>query len=81
MDYELLNKIIDYLEDNLTNNIDTKKLAKSLGLNDFIMQRVFSIITNITITEYVRKRNTRNYSYWKHGISVWSIIRILGSKA
>ena len=56
MDYELLNKIIDYLEDNLTNNIDTKKLAKSLGLNDFIMQRVFSIITNITITEYARKR-------------------------
>lgn len=63
MNYELLNKIIDYLEENLTNDINTKNLAKSLGLNDFIMQRVFSIITNITITEYVRKRNTRNYSY------------------
>ncbi len=56
MNYELLNKIIDYLEENLTNDIDTKKLAKSLGLNDFIMQRVFSIVTNITIAEYVRKR-------------------------
>ncbi|HIU40896.1 MAG TPA: helix-turn-helix transcriptional regulator [Candidatus Aphodocola excrementigallinarum] len=63
MNYELLNKIIDYLEENLTNDINTKNLAKSLGLNDFIMQRVFSIITNITITEYARKRNTRNYSY------------------
>ncbi len=56
MNYELLNKIIDYLEQNLTDNIDVKKLAKSLGLNDFIMQRVFSIVTNITIAEYVRKR-------------------------
>ena len=56
MNYELLNKIIDYLEDNLTNDIDIKKLAKSLGLNDFIMQRVFSIVTGITITEYIRKR-------------------------
>ncbi len=56
MNYELLNKIIDYLEDNLTGNIDVKKLAKILGLNDFIMQRVFSIVTDITITEYVRKR-------------------------
>lgn len=56
MNYELLNKIIDYLENNLTNQINTKKLAKKLGLNDFIMQRVFSIVTNITITEYIRKR-------------------------
>lgn len=56
MNYELLNEIIDYLENNLTNQIDTKKLAKKLGLNNFIMQRVFSIVTNITITEYVRKR-------------------------
>lgn len=56
MNYELLNKIIDYLEENLTNDINTKNLAKSLGLNDFIMQRVFSIVTNITMGEYVRKR-------------------------
>lgn len=56
MNYELLNEIIDYLEKNLTTEINIKKIAKKLGLNDFIMQRVFSIITGITITEYVRKR-------------------------
>lgn len=56
MNYKLLNEIIDYLENNLTSDIDTKKLAKTLGLNDFIMQRVFSIVTGITISEYVRKR-------------------------
>ena len=56
MNYKLLNEIIDYLENNLTSDMDTKKLAKTLGLNDFIMQRVFSIVTGITISEYVRKR-------------------------
>ncbi len=56
MNYELLNEIIDYLEKNLTAKINIKKISKKLGLNDFIMQRVFSIITGITITEYVRKR-------------------------
>lgn len=56
MNYELLNKIIDYLESNLTSDIDIKKLAKTLGLNDFIMGRVFSIVINISISEYIRKR-------------------------
>lgn len=56
MNYELLNKIINYLEDNLTNKINYKKLAKNLGLNDFIMQRVFNIMAGISLAEYVRKR-------------------------
>lgn len=56
MNYGLLNEIINYLEMNLTNDIDLKKLAKKLGLNDFIMGRVFSIVTGITISEYIRKR-------------------------
>ena len=56
MNYELLNKIIDYLEKNLTNKIDYKKLAKQLGINEFIMQRVFNIIVGMSLSEYVRKR-------------------------
>lgn len=56
MNYELLNKIINYLEENLINKIDYKKLAKNLGLNDFIMQRVFNIMAGISLAEYVRKR-------------------------
>lgn len=56
MNYKLLNEIIDYLEHNLTTEINIKKLSRKLGLNDFIMQRVFSIITGITIIEYIRKR-------------------------
>ena len=56
MNYELLNNIIEYIEQNLTEKINYKKIAKKFGLNDFIMQRVFSIITGISIFEYVRKR-------------------------
>ena len=56
MNYKLLNKIVDYIESNLTEKIDLKYLAKKLGLNMFIMERVFSIITNTSIKEYIRKR-------------------------
>lgn len=56
MNYKLLNKIVDYIEDNLTSDIDLKLLAKELGLNTFIMERVFSIVSNISIKEYIRKR-------------------------
>ena len=49
MNYELLNKIVDYIESNLTEKIDLKYLAKKLGLNMFIMERVFSIVTNNSI--------------------------------
>ena len=56
MNYELLNKIVDYIESNLTEKIDLKYLAKKLGLNMFIMERVFSIVTNTSIKEYIRKR-------------------------
>ena len=41
MNYKLLNKIVDYIEDNLTSDIDLKLLAKELGLNTFIMERVY----------------------------------------
>ena len=59
MNYKLLNKIVDYIEDNLTSDIDLKLLAKELGLNTFIMERVFSIVSNISIKEYIRKRRLR----------------------
>ena len=44
MNYELLNNIVDYIEENLTNELDYKKLSKRVGINDFILQRVFNIM-------------------------------------
>lgn len=54
--YENLNKMIEYIEDNLDKDIDFKKLSLIVGLNEYTLQRLFSIISNISINEYIRKR-------------------------
>lgn len=54
--YKVLNEMINYIEDNLEEEIDYKKLAKIMAVNVYTMQRVFSIITGITLTEYIKKR-------------------------
>ena len=56
MNNELLNEMIDYIESNLTSNIDYKMLGKIVGENEFILQRIFVFLTGVTISEYIRKR-------------------------
>lgn len=48
--------MIDYIEDHLAEEIKYQKLAKIVGMNEFLMHRVFSMITGISISEYIRKR-------------------------
>ncbi len=56
MKANLMNEMIDYIEANLTEKINYQRLAKIVGMNEFLMQRVFSIVTGISISEYIRKR-------------------------
>lgn len=58
--YNSLNKVIDEIENNLTNKIEYKKLAKIIGTSDYTLQRVFCFLTGITLTEYIRKRRLSN---------------------
>lgn len=51
-----LNKCILYIEDNLDKEIDYKYLSKILGCNISTFQKVFSVLTGITLTEYIRRR-------------------------
>ncbi len=53
---ESLNKMIEYIENHLDTNIDYKELGKIIGVNDFILQRIFTFLTNMTLTEYIKKR-------------------------
>ena len=54
--YVELNKIIEYIENNLEEQIDYKELAKMIGVNEYTFQKVFSLICNISISEYIRNR-------------------------
>lgn len=53
---EILNQVVDEIENNLINEIDYKKLAKIAGTTDYTLQKIFSFLTGMTITEYIRKR-------------------------
>ena len=54
--YESLNKVIDEIENNLTEKIDYRNLAKIVGTSSYTLQRIFVFLTGITLTEYIRKR-------------------------
>lgn len=54
--YESLNNVIKKIEENLTNKIEYKELAKIVGTSSYTLQRIFVFLTGITLTEYIRKR-------------------------
>lgn len=54
--YKILNEMIEYIENNLENEIDYKELAKIMAVNSNTMQRVFAIVCDISLSDYIRKR-------------------------
>lgn len=54
--YKQLNEITKYIDNNLEKNIDYEVLAKIIGVNSYTMQRIFSLIAGISLSEYIRKR-------------------------
>lgn len=61
--YQLLNQMIDYIEENLENEIKYSKLARILGVNEYTMKSVFSVICDMSIAEYIRKRRLSNAGF------------------
>ena len=51
-----LKELVEYIEKNLTEEIEYKDLAKILAVNEYTLHRIFSFVTNITLAEYIRKR-------------------------
>lgn len=54
--YKNLNNMVSYIEDNLINDINMDKLAKIVGISENSLQRIFTFMTGITITEYIKKK-------------------------
>lgn len=54
--YDSLNSMIQRIEENLTQKIEYRELAKILGTSSYTLQRIFVFLTGITLTEYIRKR-------------------------
>lgn len=60
---ETINTITNYIEDNLTEEIDMKKLSKLVGINEFILSQLFSLVCNISISSYIRARRLSKSVY------------------
>lgn len=51
-----MNTALDYIEDNLTENIDLNIVAQKACCSSYNFQRMFSFITDIPLAEYIRRR-------------------------
>lgn len=53
---ERIQKTIDYIEDNLESKLDIDLLASKIYTSSFIFQRMFTMLCDCTIGEYIRNR-------------------------
>ena len=51
-----LNKVVDYIEEHISTDIETSELAKIVGMNLLHFQSLFGSVTDMTVTEYIKKR-------------------------
>ena len=49
-------RVIDYIEDHLTEEIDVNTVAKEAACSSYYLQKLFSVIFGMTIGEYIRCR-------------------------
>lgn len=55
-----LNDAIDYIESKLTGNIDDTQLEKITGTSVYHFRRLFSYLSGMSLSEYIRKRKLSN---------------------
>lgn len=53
---DVLNRAIDYIENNLDGEISPEEAAKAAAVSLFHFQRMFAFTANVTLTEYIRRR-------------------------
>lgn len=51
-----LNRLVDLVEDNLTEELDVARAAASLGTTEYHLRRLFSSLAGMPLSEYVRRR-------------------------
>ncbi|MCK0116234.1 AraC family transcriptional regulator [Isoptericola sp. S6320L] len=51
-----LNRLVDAVEDSLSEGLDVARLAASLGTTEYHLRRMFSSLAGMPLSEYVRRR-------------------------
>ena len=58
-----LNNAMEYVVDNLDNEIDVSKVSKIAGCSTFSFTRMFPFLAGISFNEYLRKRRLTKAGY------------------
>jgi len=53
---DVLNRLVDLVEERLTDKIDVGELATKLGTTEYHVRRMFSSLAGLPVSEYVRRR-------------------------
>ena len=53
---ENINKVVDYIEENLVNKINLSKAARIACCSEYHLSRMFSSLAGISLSEYIRRR-------------------------
>ena len=53
---EILNEAIEYIEDNILDQIDSTQIASHVNMSSSYLQKGFSALADVTIGEYIRNR-------------------------
>ncbi|MDF2962883.1 MAG: ydeE1 [Paenibacillus sp.] len=53
---EKMNGSLNYIEENLTNDIDFKEVARLAFCSEYHFKRMFSFLAGVTLSEYIRRR-------------------------
>lgn len=51
-----LNRLVDLVEESLTEDLDVARLATTLGTSEYHLRRMFSSLAGMPLSEYVRRR-------------------------
>ena len=52
----MLNRLVEYVEDHLTEEIDIAALSAGLGTTEYHLRRMFSSLAGMPLSEYIRRR-------------------------
>ena len=51
-----LNRLVELVEENLTEEVDLARLASGVGTTEYHLRRMFSSLAGMPLSEYVRRR-------------------------
>ncbi|WP_157076908.1 helix-turn-helix domain-containing protein, partial [Halalkalibacter krulwichiae] len=65
-----MNTAMKYIEENLTNEIDFKVVARLAHCSEYHFKRMFSFLAGISLSEYIRRRRLSLAAFELHKSNV-----------